>query len=142
MNVIEEVRKLNLPLGKYVVVGSGIMAAKGLKETHDIDIMVTPDIFQKFRDEGWEVVPWTYDDHKGQVFLRRGIFELYLDVNCGNFWPTTEELINRAEIIDGIPFASLSDTVSFKKAYGREKHLRDVVAIENYLNNSNTRSNL
>ena len=136
MDIVAEIKKLNLPPGKYVVVGSGPMAVRGLREAHDIDIVVMPDIFEQYKAAGWEVVPWTYEDHKGQMYLRKGVFELYLDVNCGDFWPTTTDLINRAEIIEGIPFTNLNDTISFKKAYGREKHLKDVAVIENYLNKS------
>ena len=139
MNVIDEVKKLGLPPKKYVVVGSGIIAARGIKETHDVDIVVTADIFKEFKaKEGWDQIPWSHDDHAGQVFLRKGHFELYLDVNCGNFWPTTEELIARADIIDGVPFAGFKDTVAFKKAYGRDKDAKDIELIQDYLNNSST----
>jgi len=133
MDIVKEIKNLGLPIGKYVVVGSGPMAVRGLRDAHDIDIVVAPDVFEKFRNEGWEVVPWTYDDHKGQIFLRKETVELYLDVNCGNFWPTTEELIDRAEIIDGVPFATLEDTIKFKHAYGCEKHLKDIATIKSYL---------
>ena len=40
MDVIAEVKKLDLPLGQYVVIGSGIMAQLGLREANDVDIAV------------------------------------------------------------------------------------------------------
>ena len=133
MNIFAEVKKLNFPIGKYIIVGSGIMAALGLKEANDIDLVVAPDIFQKCIDGSWEKVDWTLPDHRGQFYLRRGLVELYLDVNCGNFNPTLEELLSRVVTIDGISFISLEDCLKFKKEYGREKHLKDVKTIEDYL---------
>ena len=49
MNVIAEVKKLRLPFGQYVVIGSGIMAQLGLREANDVDIAVTPDLHVKLR---------------------------------------------------------------------------------------------
>jgi len=133
MNVIEEVNKLNFPIGQYVVVGSSPMAIRGLKEAHDIDIVVTPQLFEKCRIDGWETMSWTYPEKVGQIYLKEGNIELYLDVNAGNFNPTIEELIERSETIQGVPFITLEDMISFKKAYGREKHLNDIKTTEEYL---------
>ncbi len=36
MNIIERTKKLNFPLGKYVVVGSGILEALGIRSANDI----------------------------------------------------------------------------------------------------------
>src|SRR3989344_2838985 len=123
MNVIEEVNKLNFPIGQYVVVGSSPMAIRGLKEAHDIDIVVTQELFGKCKTDGWETMPWTYPEKVGQIYLKKVDVELYLDVNAGNFNPTTKELIERSDTIQGVPFITLEDMISFKKAYGREKHL-------------------
>ena len=133
MKVIEEVKKLNFPIGQYVIVGSGPMAVRGLKEAHDIDIVVTLELFEKCKANGWEVVPWTYPEKIDQIYLRQDDVELYLDVNCDNFNPTTEELIKRADILEGIPFITLGDMLKFKKAYNREKHRKDIEITEKYL---------
>lgn len=123
-------------MGEYVVVGSGPMAARGIRDAHDIDIVVAEKLFEKCRRDSWEQVPWTYPEKLQHIFLKRGIVELYLDVNCESFNPTTEELIARADIINGIPFASLGDVIQFKKGYNRPKHDRDIELIETYLKNS------
>lgn len=131
MNIIQKVKALNFPNNEYVVVGSGILEAKGIRETNDIDIVVSPDLFEKCKAHSWEQVPWTYEKI-GQIYLRKAEYELYLDVNCKDFNPTLSELLERAEIIEGIPFASLEDTSNFKRAYGKPKHLRDIELIEQY----------
>jgi len=138
MNLIKEIKKLGFPPDSYIIVGSGHLSAIGLKEPHDIDIVVTKDLFAKCKKEGWEQMPFTYPDKLGHIFLRKGFTELYLDVNKGNFNPTIEELIQRAVIIDGVPFASFEDILNFKREYGKvnSKHLLDIELIEKHLENS------
>jgi len=38
MNIVGRLKKLNLPLGQRVVVGSGILDALGIRPAHDIDL--------------------------------------------------------------------------------------------------------
>lgn len=113
------------------------MAAHGIKEIHDIDIVVTSELFERCKNENWEHIPWTFPEKLGQIYLRKGVVELYLDINCGNFNPTIHELIQRADIIKGIPFASLEDVLKFKKEYNRPKHARDIELIKAYLTRLN-----
>lgn len=135
MDIIQEVRKLDFPVGKYVVVGSGPLAVRGLKEARDIDIVVTEDLFERCISDGWDILPWTYPEKIGQSYLRRGIVELYLDVNCGDMNSTIAELIGRAELIDDVPFITVSDMIRFKRAYlcNNPKHERDILVAERYL---------
>lgn len=46
MKFEEELKKLNLPLGKYAIFGSGPLAIRGLRENNDIDIIVTDELWQ------------------------------------------------------------------------------------------------
>jgi hypothetical protein len=133
VDIFNEIKRLAFPFGEYVVVGSGIMTALGIKQSHDIDIVVTESLFEKCKESGWEVMPWTYPHRIGEIYLKRGNIELYLDVNCGDCNPTTDELINEAIVINEVPFISLERLLQFKKAYGREKHLNDALLIEQYL---------
>src|ERR1700733_10485656 len=87
MDIFEEVKKLHFPLGQYVIVGSGTMAAKNIRESHDIDIVVSEKLFNECKKAGWKILPWTYEK-PGQIYLKRGFTELYLDVNCRDFNPT------------------------------------------------------
>lgn len=129
-NVSDEIKSLNFPLGKYVVVGSAVLAAHNIRAARDIDIVVTPDLYEKCKHDGWE----THWHTTGQRYaLHKENVEVYLDVNCNPFNPTTAELIERADIIDGIPFISLIDLLQFKRAYGRLKDKPDVKLIERYL---------
>lgn len=134
MDIFEEVRKLGFSKGNYVVVGSGHLIALGLKEGRDVDIVVTKQLYEKCIKDGWEVLPWTYPGTEGQTYLRKGVVELYLNVSCGDS-PTSEELMQRAVFIKGIPFARLEDILKLKKEYvkTKPKHLSDIKTIQNYL---------
>jgi predicted nucleotidyltransferase len=133
MTIFEKVRELNLPIGEYVVVGSGIMEALGIKKANDVDLVVTPDLFKKLAENGWK----SHARPNGEHGLQKGIASAYLDVNCGDCNPTTGELLKESLIIDGIPFITLKRLMCFKNAYAREKDFKDIELIKNYLNNKN-----
>src|SRR5687768_15812064 len=56
MTVFERVKALNLPADQYVVVG-GAMEAHGIRNALDIDLVVTPQLFERLLAEGWEHNP-------------------------------------------------------------------------------------
>lgn len=48
-NLFQKVKDLNLPFGKYALFGSAPMGIRGLKDCHDIDIIVTEDIWNDIK---------------------------------------------------------------------------------------------
>jgi hypothetical protein len=44
-----------------------------------------------------------------------------------------DALIDSAEFIDGVPFLSLADTLTWKRGLGRAKDLLDIALIEHHL---------
>lgn len=132
MNIIEEVRKLDLPAGEYLVLGSGILGALGIREIGDIDLLVSPSVFDKLRTEGW-----AYDEIEieGQLreHLSRGDVEVYRDFWYGGNHPDPATLIADPHMIDGIPFLSLQKLVEIKGVLARPKDLRDIELVEAYL---------
>ena len=133
MNILEDIKRLEFPQGQYIIVGSGPLVVRGIRETNDIDIVVSPELFEKCKQDWWEQLPRTYPDKIGQIYLRHGYVELFLDVNCADFNPTREELVQRADIIEEIAFASLEDMIKLKQSYNKPKHWEDIKRIEKYL---------
>ena len=41
MTIFQRVRNLHFPLGEYVIIGGGILEALGIRDTRDLDIVVT-----------------------------------------------------------------------------------------------------
>lgn len=126
INLFAELSALNLPPDQYIVVGSGILAARGIRETRDLDLVLSPELFQQYQQKGWKEKMRP----NGKPSLTKGKVELYLDVNAGNFNPTFEELKSRQQVIQGFPFISLRDLLKFKQAYGREKDLKDIEILQ------------
>lgn len=131
---LKKVKELNFPTNQYIIAGSGIMVMHNLKETKDIDIVVSEKLFNQY-SKIWEQIPYTYPDKLGCVYLQKDEIELYRDVNHGEeFRPTLEELLARAEYFDGIAFIHLKDLLKFKKSYNRPKDQNDIQLIEQCLN--------
>ena len=137
MNVIEEIKKLDLPTAEYVIIGGAVMAVHGIRDTDDIDIVVTPSLFQKYTQEGWELNPWTKTGKKGKDWLKKDKVEMYKEVIMSGNSVTLEELSKDIEIIDGVPFISLQKLVEFKteywQLYNRPKDVNDLALIEQFL---------
>lgn len=119
MNIFERIKSLDLPFGQYVIVGSGIMEAFGMRKATDIDISVTEELFEKLRD----VV---------DIWRQEGI-DIKTKLLNGEYPVTTQELINSAITIEGIPFMNLEELIKFKQATAREKDFKDIELIETYL---------
>jgi hypothetical protein len=131
MNIVKEVRKLRLPASKYAVVGSGPLAIRNIRPAHDIDLIVTQDIYDKLKNLGWKEE--YFPDTERPWVLFHGPFDVSTSWSVNEFKPLPRQLIKDADIIDGIPFARLEDVLQWKRTCGREKDLEDVKLIEEYL---------
>ena len=128
MSIIEKVQALELPLGQYVVIGSGIMDALGIRAANDMDIAVLPELHEKLRTSG----KWQQEVRYGKVFLLKGNADINPELSWSEYPTTTQEAIDSATIIDGIPFMNLQELKKFKTAMGRAKDLDDIELINNY----------
>lgn len=129
MNIVDNVKNLNLPLGQYVIISSGILDALGIRSANDIDITVLPYLHRKLRESG----EYKEDERYGKIFLIKEGVEINPDVSWSDYKTSTEELIKSATIINGIPFMNLDELRKFKTALGREKDLKDIELIDKYL---------
>ncbi len=109
------------------------LAGRGLKETRDIDLLVSRKLLAKLaNDASWKVHPRIIPTEEAGLVRDDGILvELYPTVGLIDL---PFEIIKASEeIIDGIPFANLSHILAIKEAYAREKDLVDVKRIQSYL---------
>lgn len=133
MNIFEKIKSLNLPLGQYVVVSSGVLDALGIRPARDIDIAVLPELHKKLRKSG----EWKEDERFGKIFLMKDIFECIPSLEWDKYPTTTEQAIASATIIEGVPFMNIEELIKFKTALGREKDFKDLELIKNYLSKIN-----
>lgn len=132
--LFKRVKELNLPIGKYALFGSAPLGIRNLKDCHDVDIIVTEELWNEYKNKyGWELkeMPNKFKD----VYLYNSDIELWKKWRAGNW--NIENLIRDAEIIDGLSFVKLEEMIKWKKMNGREKDLKDVEVAENYIRNKN-----
>jgi hypothetical protein len=125
--LFDKLRQLELPTSGYAVFGSGPLAIRGIiPSCNDLDVLC--------RQEVWELV------------CRRGITEFlpaygvtvasFADgaITFGTKWGigdlNVDELIETAEIIDGLPFVRLEHVVRYKTIRASAKDLQHIRALE------------
>jgi hypothetical protein len=128
--LIQKLISLDLPAYDYAVFGSGPMFAHGIKDLgHDIDLIARGDAWKKALTLGSTE---TAKLGKNEVVtLFDGEIEIFNGWAPGEW--NTDELIDTAEVIDGIPFVALEVVLKWKKMMGREKDFQHIKMIEDYL---------
>lgn len=123
------IKALNLPIGQYAITGSGALGIRNLRAIGDIDIIVTPDL--------WDALEKKYgiteENHIKKIVFPDGIVEAFGE---HSFYPddknapTLSDRITTAEIIEGLPFESLEHVLYYKRKMGRDKDKQDIEIIE------------
>lgn len=127
--LFDEVRALKLPQGQFALFGSAPIGVRGLKMCNDIDVIVNSAFFESCKKSGaWTIKIFEKD---GSEYLSRGNVELWDEWGPGNW--DIDTLIAAAEIIDGLPFVTLENVVRWKTINGREKDLKDIALIADFL---------
>ena len=119
---LKELEQLHLPKKDYAITGSGPLAIRNIREADDVDILVKKHI--------WKNLITRYPPYD-EKHIRIGNIEIW-----GDFINLTErmnEVIESSEIIEGYPFVSLLDTLSWKRFLNREKDKNDIALIAQYL---------
>jgi len=128
----ENLKKLNLPKDQFVIVGSGPMSVRGIRESEDIDVIVTPTL--------WDELVKKYKIKINSF----GVETMYVDTDIEILNPAQslfgnskvvpfEEIFAQADVFDGIKFLNLEHLKKIKRELGREKDLRDIKLIDEYL---------
>ena len=128
--LLGKLNSLGLSADDYAVFGSGPMFAHGIKDLgHDLDIIA--------RGNAWRQACSTSSPPTAifgglVVNLFNGEIEIFDSWVPGDW--DVNDLIDTAEIIEGIRFVTLGNVVKWKRLMGREKDLIHIKMIEDYLN--------
>ena len=109
------------------------MAIKGIREAYDLDIVVSKELFDTCKSNGWEPKTWTRSGRPGKDWLRKDIVDLMTETLSGNENYDLERLKKEGELINGVWFLSLNQLIKFKQDYGRPKDFDDIALMEKYL---------
>lgn len=129
---LDALRQLNLPEKDFAIFGGGPMWAHGLRDKlNDLDVVARGDAWLMVTKLG---TPQPTEIKVGQVVeLDRGNIEVFNAWGPGTW--DVHDLIDTAEIIDGIRFVKLSNVLKWKKLMGRPKDIDHVKLIEQYMHN-------
>ena len=127
MNVFERCETLDLPPAEFIIEGSGVLDALGIRESRDLDVVVEESVFEGLRRRGFVAktlgeVPFLASED--------GDIEVWLSFDNKSF----SELMDGTIQIRGYNFTSLDLLKSWKQSRGLEKDKHDLVLIEKYLN--------
>jgi predicted nucleotidyltransferase len=133
MTIFERIRALNLPVGSYVVGGSGVLEALGIRKVGDLDVLVSKGLFESFAQAGMKEDETFFNKYGRRTIKISESVEIYNDFVAGKYRFEPEELIERAVMIEGVPFISVEDLLMYKRELNREKDFKDIELIEKYL---------
>lgn len=139
-NIFDRIKKFKLPPGEYAVFGSALLDVFGIRKANDLDIIATPKLYKKLKLLGWEE-----KFANGFNILKNkdaNVTTVQENPTDGNYFPDRISLIKDAVIVKGLPFVKIEEVIACKRAYGREKDIKDIHAINFYLKNNKNPYNL
>ncbi len=128
----KELSMYNLDEKNSVVIGSGLLNSLGIRESEDIDAVLEEETFDNLKKNATLIEK---ENQYGAQLLTNGVVEFsnrwYIDFLGIDL--SFEDLIRQSTVIDGVRYVDLELLLEIKKLWAREKDLRDVELIENYL---------
>lgn len=128
------IESLHLPAQQWVVFGGACLAARDIRPTSDLELFVTPQLYAALKQDGWEEKA-TISTNAPYVTKTYGDVPVFAFITCGSekWRPNVEEYLRSPELIAGKPFMPLREMYEWKASTAREKDLKDLVLIDNYL---------
>ncbi|MBR3769930.1 MAG: hypothetical protein IKL06_05300 [Lachnospiraceae bacterium] len=119
-DIINRLEDLNFDKSGYWVLAGSAMVLHGIRpETHDIDMGCTKEFADELETEGYPTV--VMPDGTRRITYAEDV-EIFED------W-----IFDRVVFVDEIPVISLEGLLEMKRSLGREKDMRDVQMIEEFL---------
>ena len=126
--IVQRVQQLGLPLDQFVVIGSGLLDAVGIRAADDIDLVLRADLFARLvKQPEWEV-----GVKNTELVITKGDVEAFLSWSSDSH-PNFSELYEDGVEIDGIRFANPAVITAWKRQHPSEKNTRDIALLEEYL---------
>lgn len=124
-STVEMVQRLKVPTAEYVVIGGGVLDALNIRETNDVDLVVSSKIYKQFKQKGWK----EYIQDDGKKIISHNGYQL-MQIYVGR---SLTDLKKHSFMHEGVCFMGLEDLVECKRKIGRQKDFDDIVYIEQYL---------
>ena len=124
--LVKLVAEFDLDRRDLVIFGSGPLLAHGLRSrVRDLDVVARGEAWRRVSQHGFPAVGTINGAPMAQFW--GGLIQF------SPGWITqdwdTDDLIDRADIIQGLPFAQLTEVLEYKQRLGRPKDLSDIQAL-------------
>ena len=125
-SLFDRVKRLNLPEGDFAIFGSGPLIVREIvPASNDLDIIC--------RGRAWDYIRGVGEAEYLTEYNVDIVTMFDGSLTFGNRWGIgafdTDELIDNAEIIDGLPFVRLEYVAKYKKISKRPKDLQHLEAL-------------
>ena len=134
MEIKNKLNELGLSSNDVVVIGSGILNALNLRESEDIDVVVTEEKYKELSNNN----RFKKEQNHGREILVDDLFEIRTSWTVvGKTWKF-DDLLNHSTIIDGIRYNTIEFLLDAKRRWvtdgeGRQKDIDDVKLMEKHL---------
>lgn len=126
MSIIAKAKALNLPLDTFVVIGSGLLDAYGLRQSNDIDIVVSKNDFDNLQQSR----EYTLEHRYGEDVLLKDDLEIWTGWGKGYDY---EKIMSNAVTVQGVYFAHPETIIFFKQQRNSEKDQKDIILLREYI---------
>ena len=123
-SIAEMVQRLELPSDEYVVIGGGVLETLGLRDTMNVDLVVSKDRYKQFHAQGWK--EYIHDDGK-KTLSHRG-YKVMLSYMGRDLARLRQNAFEK----DDVQFMGLDDLIKSKESLGRKKDVADIALIRAY----------
>ncbi len=122
---IDMVKRLDLAPDSYIVIGGAVLEAMKLRQTHDVDLIVSNDVYREYRDKHhWQ----EYVQDNGKKILSHNGYNLMHTWMSKNL-----KRLNRSkQVIDGVNFMGINELIDAKRRLGRKKDIADIALLKEY----------
>lgn len=128
MSIIDRVQKLNIPLDQTVVIGSGVLDALGLREAGDVDLVLSPQLFDTLSQDSM----WHRATKHDEPILTYGDAEAFLSWGSDAV-PNFEALYSDGVTVGDVRFANPRFVIDWKRGRMNDKDKADIALLEDYL---------
>ena len=136
MHIKSKLDELGLTPENSVVIGSGILNVLGIRESNDIDLVVTANAYTFLSEDD----SFRKAENHGKNVLENQLFEIGTSWDqLGRSWEY-DDLFGRSVVIGGVRYITLEFLLEVKRSWLSDKNVRqkdidDVKLIEDYLLN-------
>jgi hypothetical protein len=123
-HILSILHDLNIPNDKYVVTMGAVLSVNNLRPASDIDIIFDESIETTLVEKGFVYEPKSDEPIYRKRYVAGPIEAFSVFYNIGTLSDCLKKYT--CELVEGVPFMSLDDTLSVKKLFSRPKDMRDM----------------